>query len=288
MEPACHGGEEKDDLKQEHLKMRSRKSAAPEGMVFLVACCPEAAIPSWLKPQRRWKAESKKQSRIVVGNRASWKSAVCKARMSGVRARQVGRLHCSVSGTWAGWHQSQGCHSRQKAVFTVKVWPRAQATRGGVSQEGHKTYGPPFVGTEQHWGMLTDKRREPKETWTQKTAQGSTCRGQETTVQTAVATRAAAAAAAENWQIKQMILHQNHRRWEMQGESGSPRCPLASTNELSKIGIHVPPRGKKKTKRKTHQHWDLGYPFNVSWCGRAWKNEVQCPVEWGRVDRTRT
>lgn len=50
MEP---GGEEKDDLKQGHLKMRSRKNAAPEGIVFIVACCPEAAIPSWRKPQRR-------------------------------------------------------------------------------------------------------------------------------------------------------------------------------------------------------------------------------------------
>ena len=54
MEPSCHGEEEKEDLKQEYLKMRSRKSAAPEGIVFLVACCPEAASPSWLKPQRRY------------------------------------------------------------------------------------------------------------------------------------------------------------------------------------------------------------------------------------------
>lgn len=58
MEPSCHGEEEKEDLKQEYLKMRSRKSAAPEGIVFLVACCPEAASPSWLKTQRRYEKRS--------------------------------------------------------------------------------------------------------------------------------------------------------------------------------------------------------------------------------------
>ena len=79
----------------------------------------------------------------------------------------------------------------------------------------------------------------------------------------------------------------------MQRESGSPRCPLASTNEPSKIGIHVLPRGKqttegkKKTKKNT-QNWDLAYTFNVSWCGSAWKNYGQCPAESGRVERTRT
>lgn len=166
MEPACHGGGEKEDLKQEYLKMRSRKSAAPEGIVFLVACCPEAASPSWLKPQRRWKVESNKQSRIVVGNRASWKSAVCKAGVCGMRAQWARGLHCSVGGMRAGQSQIQGCHSGQKAVFMVRGWPCAQATPGEVSQESHETYGPPFVRTEPDWEMVTDQRWGHEETWT--------------------------------------------------------------------------------------------------------------------------
>lgn len=88
------------------FETEKQKKCCSWGNVFLLACCPEAAIPSWLKPQRRWKAESNKQSQIVVGNRASWKPTVCKAGVSGVRARQDRRLHCSVSGTWAGWHGS--------------------------------------------------------------------------------------------------------------------------------------------------------------------------------------
>lgn len=139
MEPACHGGEEKEDLKQEHLKMRSRKSAAPEGTVFLMACCPEAAIPSWPKTQRRRKAESNKQRQIVVGNRGSRKSAVCKAGIPGLRTRQAMRPHCSVSGTWAGQQGNQGCHSDLKAVFTLRVGPWGHATKGGVSQEDCET-----------------------------------------------------------------------------------------------------------------------------------------------------
>lgn len=38
--------------------MRSGRSAVPEGIVFLRACCPEAASPSWLKPQRRYEKQS--------------------------------------------------------------------------------------------------------------------------------------------------------------------------------------------------------------------------------------
>lgn len=91
--------------------MRNRKSSAPEGIVLLMACCPEAAVPSWLKPWGRWKAESNKQRRIVVGNRASWKSAVFKAGMSGEGARQARRVHGSASGTWT--KQDPG----QKTVF---------------------------------------------------------------------------------------------------------------------------------------------------------------------------
>lgn len=95
----CGAGEERD-LKQEHLKMRKTKGGAPEGIVLHMACCPEAAVPSWPKPWGRWKAESNKQRRIVVGNRASWKSAVFKAGMSSEWVRQVRRVEGLASGTW--------------------------------------------------------------------------------------------------------------------------------------------------------------------------------------------
>lgn len=130
------------------FETEKQKKCCSWGNVFLLAWCPEAAIPSWLKPQRRWKAESNKQSQIVVGNRASWKSTVCKAGVSGVRARQDRRLYCSVSGTWEGRHGSQGRHSDQKAVSAERVWSCGHATKGGVSQEDNETYCLPFGGTE--------------------------------------------------------------------------------------------------------------------------------------------
>lgn len=234
MEP---GGEEKDDLKQGHLKMRSRKNAAPEGIVFIVACCPEAAIPSWRKPQRRWKAEPHKQSWIVVGNRASWKSALCKAGVSGVRARQAGGLLCSVSGTWAGQRRMQGCHSGRKGVFELRVCPCGPATHGeGVSREDHDTYGPPLGSreTEPHWEMMTARRRNARKPEPKRQHQTQMRRGQETTVPMAVATKAAVTAAADNWQIRHRLLHQNYWPWEMRRDSGSPGCPRASKSEKEK------------------------------------------------------
>lgn len=50
-----------------------------------------------------------------MGNRASWKSAVFKAGMSGVGARQARSIHCLANGTWT--EQDSG----KKTVFPVRV-----------------------------------------------------------------------------------------------------------------------------------------------------------------------
>lgn len=106
----CSVGEEKR-FKARALENEKQKCGAPEGIVLLMACCLEAAVPSWLKSWRRWKAESNKQWQIVVGNTASWKSAVFKASMSGEGTSQVRSVHRLASGTWTEQYQ------RKKIVF---------------------------------------------------------------------------------------------------------------------------------------------------------------------------
>lgn len=77
-----------------------------------------------------------------------------------------------------------------------------------------------------------------------------------------------------------MILHQNHRHWEMQRESGSPRCPLASTNEISKTGMTYAAKRKNENKiLKKNQNCELAYHFHLPDVAEQ---------ESHRTDRTRT
>lgn len=115
MEPPCHGGEE-EDLKQEYLKMRSGRSAVPEGIVFLVACCPEAASPSWLKPQRRYEKQS-------PTNRAElWWETELHGSQQSAKLGYVVWEHNGPGGYTAPSVASRQASARVRAVTKARKW----------------------------------------------------------------------------------------------------------------------------------------------------------------------
>lgn len=146
-------------------------------------------------------------------------------------------------------------------MFTVRVPPHGHATKLGGGGPGRITR--PTVhllgvqsSTERLYQTIDRNTRKPER---QRQRKAQLCRGEEGRIQMTAVTSAAVTTVAENWQRKHVVLHHNHRHWEMHRESGRPRCPLASTNEISKIGMT---RATKRKKEDQKNNNDNNNPIN--------------------------
>lgn len=121
---------------------------------------PRSCYSFLAKATGKMKSGVHKQSRSMAGNRASWKSAVCKAGVSGVRARQARRLHCSRgSGLW---------HRPESAGREVRLHGH-MPPRMGFSG-GPWVLWPTFWGNGAALRVYIRRKIGTQETRTQKTA----------------------------------------------------------------------------------------------------------------------